>query len=137
MPVTAAITINVSPATLASRIAEAGYPLNDPDAVAVTTVPAPGGRGTELRVIWQTEELTGIGRAVARFTGDDPQVRLDDVLRRLKQLIETGEVLRSDGSPSGTDGRDQRHQRPAQPAGNTDTPAAATATLAATSDNEL
>ena len=42
MTVTAAITINVSPATLASRIAEAEYPLNDPDAVVRDVLDDPG-----------------------------------------------------------------------------------------------
>jgi hypothetical protein len=38
-----------------------------------------------------------------------------DDLRRLKQVIETGDVVRSDGSPQGTG---QMAQRPAQPMGN-------------------
>jgi uncharacterized membrane protein len=41
-----------------------------------------------------------------------PEQQIQDDLRRFKQLIETGEVLRSDGSPEGT-GRVK--QRPAQP----------------------
>ena len=46
----------------------------------------------------------------------DPQRRLDDALRRFKQILETGEVVRSDGSPEGTDATAQRNQQPAQPA---------------------
>ena len=37
------------------------------------------------------------------MVGTDPQRRLDDALRRFKQILETGEVVRSDGSPEGTD----------------------------------
>lgn len=113
---TAAITINASATTLMSRLAEAEPPINDPDGVTVSTRPAPGDRGTELRVAWDTPRPTGVGRAVATLTGDDPQRRLDDALRRFKQLVETGEIVWSDGSPRGTDARDQRHQQPAQPA---------------------
>jgi hypothetical protein len=53
---------------------------------------------------------------VAAVLGVDPQRQLDDALRRFKQLVETGEVVLSDGSPHGTDAADQRRQQPAQPA---------------------
>jgi hypothetical protein len=48
--------------------------------------------------------------------GVDAQRKLDDALRRFKQLLETGEVARSDASPDGTDAPSQRNQRPAAPA---------------------
>jgi hypothetical protein len=56
------------------------------------------------------------GQKLAAVIGTDPQRRLDDALRRLKQTVETGEVVRSDGSPGGTDAKQQRMQEPAQPA---------------------
>lgn len=122
MTLTAAITVNVAPHTLVERLPEAEPPINEPGSVTVSTRAAPGDRGTELRITWEIDGPTGIGRVVATVTGDDPQRRLDDTLRRFKQLVETGEVLRSDSSPGGTDAHDQRHQRPAQPAGDTDAP---------------
>jgi uncharacterized membrane protein len=57
----------------------------------------------------------GLGQKVAAVMGVDAQQELDDALRRFKQLLETGEIARSEGSPEGTDATSQRHQRPAQP----------------------
>ena len=56
-----------------------------------------------------------VGRLIARMLGENPQQQVDDDLRRLKQVIETGEVLVSAGSPEGTNARRQATQRPAQP----------------------
>ena len=45
---------------------------------------------------------------------------LNDRRARVKfqaQLLEIGEIVRSDGSPTGTDARAQRSQQPAQPSG--------------------
>jgi len=38
-----------------------------------------------------------------------------DDLRRFKQVMETGEVVRSEGSPEGQNARRHLKQRPAQP----------------------
>jgi uncharacterized membrane protein len=43
-----------------------------------------------------------LGRAVAKYFGDDPSQALDDDLRRFKQVMETGEVVRSEGAPWGS-----------------------------------
>jgi len=45
----------------------------------------------------------------------DAQRDLDDALSRFKQLLETGEIARSEGSPDGSDATSQRDQRPAEP----------------------
>jgi uncharacterized membrane protein len=75
--------------------------------------PRPGGRGTIVRVEMEYKPLGGMaGAAFARLFGESPEQQIYDDLRRLKQVIETGEVLRSDGSPEGTG---QVRQRPAQP----------------------
>jgi hypothetical protein len=58
-----------------------------------------------------------LGQKVAAVMGVDPQRELDDALRRFKQLLEAGEVARSEGSPAGTDAPSQRTQRPAQLSG--------------------
>jgi hypothetical protein len=56
-----------------------------------------------------------VGKAVAKYLGEEPHQQLDDDLRRLKQVLETGEVVRSDGAPWGKRARKEFPQRPAQP----------------------
>jgi uncharacterized membrane protein len=75
--------------------------------------PRPGGRGTIVRV--QLEYLPPggmLGAAFAKLFNRAPEQQMSDDLRRFKQVIETGEIVRSDGSPEGTG---QVLQRPAQP----------------------
>jgi uncharacterized membrane protein len=82
----------------------------------ISYAPAPGDRGTEVRVSLGKSAGGGVlGRAAAAVVGADPQRQLDDALRRFKQLVEAGEVIRSEGSPGGTDAKQQRKQRPAEP----------------------
>lgn len=82
----------------------------------VLFVPAPGGRGTEVHVTLRYDAPGGpLGRAVAKYFGEEPSQQLDDDLRRFKQVIETGEVVRSDGAPWGKRARKEFPQRPAQP----------------------
>lgn len=77
---------------------------------------APGGRGTEMRVTLRFDPPAGaLGAALASWLGEDPEATVREALRRYKQVLETGEVLRSDGSPRGA-GQDLTNQRPAQPA---------------------
>ncbi len=79
---------------------------------------APGGRGTEVYVEMEFEVPGGkLGAAVARLFGEHPEQQVRDDLRRFKQVLETGEVVRSEGSPEGTYARRQAMQRPAQPIG--------------------
>jgi hypothetical protein len=51
--------------------------------------------------------------AIAKLFNEAPDQQIEDDLRRLKQLIETGEVIRSDGSPEGVGRIAQRPARPA------------------------
>ena len=82
----------------------------------VRFLPAPGGRGTEVRVRLDYRIPGGaLGKAVARWFGEDPHQQLDDDLRRFKQVMETGEVVRSDGAPGGKRARGEFPQHPAQP----------------------
>jgi uncharacterized membrane protein len=75
--------------------------------------PRPGGRGTIVRVQLQYHPPGGVAAAaIAKLFNRSPEQQIYDDLRRLKQVIETGEVVRSEGSPEGT-GRVL--QRPAQP----------------------
>lgn len=78
--------------------------------------PAPGNRGTEVHVTLRYDMPAGpLGAAIARFFGEEPHQQLDDDLRRLKQVLETGEVVRSDGAPGGKRARGEFPQHPARP----------------------
>ena len=79
--------------------------------------PAPAGRGTEVRVHLRYALPGGrLGATVARLLGEDPHQQVEDDLRRCKQVLETGEVVRSDGSPEGSVARHHLLQSSAQPA---------------------
>ncbi|HJQ24303.1 MAG TPA: SRPBCC family protein [Blastocatellia bacterium] len=72
--------------------------------------PAPGNRGTEVRVEVEYNPPAGaLGAAVARLFGEAPEEQIKGDLRRLKQVLETGEVIHSDSSI-------HRGPHPAQPA---------------------
>jgi len=59
--------------------------------------PAPGGRGTEVRVIVEYEPPAGaLGAAVAKLFGEEPDGQIREDLRRFKQLMETGELAVSE-----------------------------------------
>lgn len=111
-----AVTIKCSEADVVRYVQQAGPPLSD-EGTQISYAAAPGDRGTEVRVMLAKSAPGGaIGQKVAAVMGTDPQRQLDDALRRLKQLAETGETLRSDASPGGTDAKQQRTQGPARPA---------------------
>jgi len=83
---------------------------------SVRFVPAPGDQGTELHVDMRYSPPAGaVGATIAKLFGEEPQVQLKDDLRRFKNIVETGEIVRSDGSPEGPLGRRQLKQRPAHP----------------------
>lgn len=80
--------------------------------------PAPGGRGTEVLVeMTYTPPGGSAGAAVAKLFGEEPQTQTYDDMRRFKQMMETGEIVRSDAGPEGTSIHQQMMQRPAQPQG--------------------
>jgi uncharacterized membrane protein len=89
-----------------------------PNSGAVWFTPAPGGRGTEVRVELTYDPPGGaLGKVVAKLFGEEPQQQVTDDLRRLKQVLETGQVVLSEGSPEGTRFLRLLRQRPAQPVG--------------------
>ncbi len=82
---------------------------------SVRFVVAPANQGTEVHVdIRYSPPAGAIGATLAKLFGEEPGIQLKDDLRRFKQVVETGEVVRSDGSPEGQLGRRQLKQRPAQ-----------------------
>ncbi len=87
-----------------------------PNSGQVRFVPAPGGRGTEVHVTLSYDLPGGaLAKAAARYFGEEPSQQLDDDLRRFKQVIETGEVIRSEGAPRGKRARQEFPQHPARP----------------------
>ncbi|TFV63682.1 SRPBCC family protein [Geodermatophilus sp. DF01-2] len=83
---------------------------------SVEFVAAPGGRGTEVRVHLAYAQPAGrLGKVVATLFGEDPGQQVRDDLSRFKQVLETGQVVRSEGSPEGPFARRLLTQRPAHP----------------------
>jgi uncharacterized membrane protein len=63
---------------------------------------APGGHGTEVRVMLAYQPPMGrLGATVAKLFGEEPSQQLEADLRRLKCLMETGEIPTVEGQPSG------------------------------------
>ncbi|MFP5317076.1 MAG: SRPBCC family protein [Acidimicrobiia bacterium] len=82
----------------------------------VRFLPAPKGQGTEIHVELSYAPPGGaVGAAVAKLFGEEPDQQVADDLRRFKQLVETGEIARSDGSPMGSRTQNQLRQRDANP----------------------
>lgn len=83
---------------------------------AVRFAQAPGDRGTELIVEFRESPPAGdLGAAALKLAGKDLGAELGDDLRRFKQQVETGEVIRSNSTPSGHVLAEHLKQRPAQP----------------------
>jgi uncharacterized membrane protein len=75
------------------------------NAGTVNFIPAPGGRGTIVRVQMHYKPPGGkAGALIAKLLGENPEQQLDEDLRRFKQLIETGEIPTTIGQPAGRRG---------------------------------
>jgi uncharacterized membrane protein len=69
---------------------------------AFTVEPAVGGRGTT--VSYKVAFVTGVGKLLGtaeKLQGEDPDTQAAIDLRRLKALLETGEIPTVEGQPSG------------------------------------
>ncbi|MGH9161560.1 MAG: SRPBCC family protein [Vicinamibacteraceae bacterium] len=63
---------------------------------------ASGGRGTELRVRLQYAPPAGrVGAWIAWMAGEEPSQQIREDLRRVKQLLEAGEIATTEGQPTG------------------------------------
>jgi uncharacterized membrane protein len=61
-----------------------------------------GDRGTELKVVLRYDPPAGVlGATISRILGEDPAANVQEDLRRLKMLLETGEIATVEGQPSG------------------------------------
>lgn len=73
------------------------------NAGSVHFTPATGGRGTEVKVVLRYDPPAGkFGAKVSKILGEDPGVNVQEDLRRLKMLIETGEIATNDMQPAAT-----------------------------------
>ncbi|MCW3096266.1 MAG: cyclase/dehydrase [Chthonomonadaceae bacterium] len=86
-----------------TRIAWRSLPNADiENAGSVRFVPAPGGRGCEVHVTLQYYPPAGVlGATIAKLFGEEPSIQITDDLRRLKRLMETGEIPTTKGQPHG------------------------------------
>lgn len=105
----AEITEKVPNQLIAWRSLE-GADVNNTGSVRFT--PAPYGRGTEVRIELHYDPPAGvIGANIARLFGEEPGQQVQGDLRAFKQVMETGEVVRSEGNR----GNARLMERPAQP----------------------
>jgi len=90
-----------------------------------------GDRGTVVRVVLNYNAPGGkLSAFAARLLGGEPGQMIEDDLRRLKQILETGEVASIEGQPSG---RDSGARKAKEPETSTDKAAEPTKSRAATS----
>ncbi len=69
---------------------------------AVTFEPATGNRGTVVRVDLKYDPPGGkLGSSVAKLFGEAPEKQIPMDLFRVKNLLETGEISRTEGQPAG------------------------------------
>ncbi|MDQ4148742.1 MAG: SRPBCC family protein [Actinomycetota bacterium] len=77
---------------------------------------APGDRGTEVKAEVRYRIPGGrLAGGLAKLFGESPEQQIKDDLRRFKQVLETGEVVVSEGSPEGSTSKRQFMPEPAQP----------------------
>jgi uncharacterized membrane protein len=113
MQVKTAATVRGSRPDIENRWAEWDGPAREGQ---VRFADAPGDRGTEIHIELTYDVKAGIlGRTVALVQGEEPGIKATEDLRRFKQWVETGEVVRSDGTPEGANPKRFLKQRPAQP----------------------
>lgn len=75
------------------RIANAG---------SVHFTPAPGGRGTVVRVVLEYAPPAGRpGAFFAKIFGEEPELQMREDLRHFKQIMEAGEIPTTRGQPAG------------------------------------
>ena len=69
---------------------------------SVHFLPAPGARGTEVRVSMKYDPPAGkIGIGLARLFGEDADTEMNEDLTRLKRVLEAGELPTTEGQTSG------------------------------------
>ena len=93
-----------------------------PNSGEVRFAPSPDGKGTEVHVEMRYDPPGGkVGKTVAKLLGKDAGQQVGGDLKRFKQVLETGEVIRSDATVASN----YLPQRPAQPPERVEQPALA------------
>ncbi|WP_228024629.1 hypothetical protein [cf. Phormidesmis sp. LEGE 11477] len=65
--------------------------------------PAPGDRGTEVKVVLEYSSPGGaLTAAIAKLFGEEPEQQVGDALNKFKQLMEAGEIATVEGQPQGS-----------------------------------
>lgn len=65
--------------------------------------PAPGDRGTEVKVVMEYAPPGGaVTATIAKLFGEEPEQQIGDDLRRFKMLMEAGEIATTEGQPKGS-----------------------------------
>lgn len=76
------------------------------NAGSVHFTPVAGGRGTEVKVVLRYDPPAGkAGAIVSKLLGEDPAMNVQEDLRRLKMLVETGEIASTHGQANGKTGK--------------------------------
>jgi uncharacterized membrane protein len=89
------------------RIAWRTLQNSDVENAGSVTFTETGDRGTEVRVVIDYIPPAGkLGQMLAKLIGEDPSANLREDLRRLKQLVESGEIATNHG-PRGTCGNEK------------------------------
>ncbi len=94
------VTINCSPARLASPADLPEPIIRLGDAVDIKICQAPGDRGTELGARLRDFPRGRMGGTMSWRAGSSTRRAVQQALRQAKSLIEAEEVLRTDGAPS-------------------------------------
>jgi len=69
---------------------------------SVRFVKVPGRQETLVRVKMQYRPVAGVvGANIAKILGSSPDWKIKDDLRRFKQIMETGEIITTEGQPAG------------------------------------
>jgi uncharacterized membrane protein len=69
---------------------------------SISFLPAPGNRGTEVRVYLKYAPPAGkLGAIIAKIFGEEPAQQIKEDLYHFKQMIEAGEIPTTDGQPAG------------------------------------
>jgi uncharacterized membrane protein len=93
-------TMQDIPGRLISWRSTEGAPLDQAGTLIFT--PAPGNRGTEVKLRFQYKPPAGeLGDTMAGLFGKDAYHAISRQLRKLEQLMETGEIARTNNQPAG------------------------------------
>lgn len=71
------------------------------NAGSVHFTPAPGNRGTEVKVVLEYDPPAGrIGSLIAKLFGEEPNQQVREDLRHFKEIMEAGEIPTTKGQPA-------------------------------------